>query len=714
MAFVVRKDLEFFRLEGEQSPTWVVRDPLTGDCFRLGAEEHFLLRAFQESRRHEQIVADFAARFDGRQLQPNELESLLSDWIRHRFVLTSRTGPRPASAGWSRALQWNPLAIRFRGWNPQQFLERTEPWVQFLFSRGFGVVSLLVMVAALLAALTEFRTITWELAELPRLFTPQLLLLAMGTLFLCRALHEFGHAFTCRRNGGACPEMGVMLLAFIPCLYCNVTDAWTFPRRSQRAAVSGAGIVVDLWVASVALLLWSLSGPGLFHSLCLLVAVTGSINSLLLNGNPLMRYDGYFLLSDFTGIPNLRAEAMQQSRRVLWRSLLGSRRQETATFSPALAAYGFASAIYLWLVIGLILYGIHLFLKPQRLEVVAVLLGCVVVPSMLFSAVVGMRREYAEESQLRGGSASRRTIAGIGLVCIGIALLFVPFPRWISGTGVLRPENAHLLVAPAAGVVRQMPGTGMAVQSGQTLVILDDVELELERRKLETRLQTASRREEAIFRKQTQLDDSAAAIQLSRELRLAINDQMTQLTKRREQLEMTAIREGTFLGLSAGKRNAAEESVSLISVPTLDGQPEGQAVSTGTSLGMVVDAETSELLLTIPEYWSGEVVIGQQVCVYVPELGGRYLRGEIVDLAASTSERFEKATTPDYEILQHYEQQQPGAESSSHLLATVQLTTDTPYPLTFFQICPSRIEVAPASLMTRMTQFFQRTFPSTI
>jgi len=708
MAFVVRKDLEFFRLEGEASPTWVVRDPLTGDCFRLGAEEHFLLRSFQESRRHDQIVADFAARFSGRQLQPDELDQLLSDWIRHRFVLTSRAVPCSTSKQRSRSLQWNPLAIRFRGWNPQQFLERTEPWVQFLFTRSFGIFSLVVMIAALLAALADFRAITWELAELPRLFTPQLFLLAMGTLFTCRALHEFGHAFTCRRNGGACPEMGVMLLAFIPCLYCNVTDAWTFPRRSQRAAVSGAGILVDLWVASVALLLWSISEPGLFHSLCLLVAVTGSINSLLLNGNPLMRYDGYFLLSDFTGIPNLRAEAMQQSRRVLWRTLLGPR-QSAAPFSPALAVYGFASTIYLWLVIGLILYGIHLFLKPHRLEVFAILLAGIVIPPMLFSTFWGMRREYAEESHLRGGSPSRKTIAGIGLAGIGVALLFAPFPRWISGTGVLRPENAQLLVASTPAVIRHMPMTGELVDSGETVIALDDAELDLERQQLETRLQTATTREEAIFRKQTQLDDSAAAIQLSRELRLAMKEQIKQTANRQNELNMVAVHKGVFVG-----PKASGDVASLISVPSLNGLSKGEAVSVGADLGMVVPPGNSELLVTIPEHWSREVVVGQQVCVYVPELGGRSLRGRIVEVAASTTDPFAGATTPDYEILQQYRQQQPGAETRSELLATVQLTTDTPYPLTFYQICPSRIEVAPASLLTRLTQFFQRTFPGTI
>ncbi|MCG6157006.1 hypothetical protein [Rubinisphaera margarita] len=709
MPFVVRKDLEFFRLEGETSPTWVVRDPLTGDCFRLGAEEHYLLRAFQESQNRHEIVESFAARFQGRVLQPAELESLFAEWVRHRFVLTSQPAARSATSGGSRAFRWNPLAIRFRGWNPQSFLEQTEPWVQVFFSRTFRAFSLLVMVAALLAALTEFRAITWELAELPRLFTPQLVLLAVGTLFVCRALHELGHAFSCRRHGGACPEMGVMLLAFVPCLYCNVTDAWTFPRRSQRAAVSGAGILVDLWIASIALLLWSVSEPGIFHSLCLLVAVTGSVNSLLLNGNPLMRYDGYFLLSDFTGIPNLRAESTHQSRRVLWRTLLGPRQKPVEEFSPGLAVYGFASTVYLWLIVGLILYGIHVLLQPFRLEVLAMLLGVIVIPPMLFGGWIGLRREYTQEVQLRHGSKFRRGTVGAGVAIAAVALLFVPFPRWIPGTGVLRPGSAQLLFAPAAGVVEQMPSSGKRVDSGDTLIVLDDPDSLLELQGLKRRLDVADRREEAIFRKQTQLDDAAAAIQLSRELRLAINQQIAQVKERQARLRMAADAEGTFVSLSGN-----DDFSPLIAVPALKGMPEGQAVSTGSVLGMVVQPEGAEVLLTIPEHWSREVSIGQQVCVYVPELGGRFMDGRITDLAASTSRPFEEATTPDYEILQRYQQQRPGAESSPHLLATVQLTSEADYPLTFFQICPSRIEVAPASLLTRTVQFFQRTFPGTI
>ena len=120
---------------------------------------------------------------------------------------------------------------------------------------------------------------------------------------------------TCIRLGGQCRELGLMLLVFTPCLYCEVSDAWTFPSKWQRIAVSAAGIIVEIVLAALAALVWCFSGPGLLHSLAFAVMVVCSVSTLLFNGNPLMRYDGYYVLADLLEVPNLA----EQSRAVVAR-----------------------------------------------------------------------------------------------------------------------------------------------------------------------------------------------------------------------------------------------------------------------------------------------------------------------------------------------------------------------------------------------------------
>ena len=127
------------------------------------------------------------------------------------------------------------------------------------------------------------------------------------SVVVAKTLHELGHALACRHFGGECHELGILLLVFLPCLYCNVSDAWMFDSRWRRVAVDVAGMYVELVLAAICTFLWWFSVPGWFNSVCFNLMIVCSLNTLLFNGNPLLRYDGYYLLSDLLEVPNLRA-----------------------------------------------------------------------------------------------------------------------------------------------------------------------------------------------------------------------------------------------------------------------------------------------------------------------------------------------------------------------------------------------------------------------
>ena len=122
-------------------------------------------------------------------------------------------------------------------------------------------------------------------------------------------MHEFGHGLSCKHFGGECHEIGVMLLVFTPCLYCNVSDSWMLPNKWHRAAIGAAGMYVELVLASIATFVWWFSQPGPFNYICLSVMFICSVSTVMFNANPLLRYDGYYILSDFLEIPNLRQKA---------------------------------------------------------------------------------------------------------------------------------------------------------------------------------------------------------------------------------------------------------------------------------------------------------------------------------------------------------------------------------------------------------------------
>ena len=150
------------------------------------------------------------------------------------------------------------------------------------------------------------------LAKIPsyqQFFTLQNAFLLWVTFVVTKVLHEFGHGFACKHYKGECHSMGVLLLLFTPCFYCDVTDSWMLKNKWQRMTIAAAGMYVELFLASIATFLWWNSSPGLFHHLCFSVMLISSVSTVIFNINPLLRYDGYYIMSDWLEIPNLRTKS---------------------------------------------------------------------------------------------------------------------------------------------------------------------------------------------------------------------------------------------------------------------------------------------------------------------------------------------------------------------------------------------------------------------
>ena len=152
-------------------------------------------------------------------------------------------------------------------------------------------------------------TIAARLPALSELAQPSRLPLWIAAIAGVKVLHELGHALACRHFGARPAEMGVLLLAGAPTLYCDVSDAWRLPSKWRRMAVSSAGMFVELFIAAVAAIVWWHAAPGLLAALCLSLIIVCSVGTVAVNLNPLLRYDGYYLLADWLETPNLAERA---------------------------------------------------------------------------------------------------------------------------------------------------------------------------------------------------------------------------------------------------------------------------------------------------------------------------------------------------------------------------------------------------------------------
>ncbi len=215
----------------------------------------------------------------------------------------------------------NPLAIRFPLFDPDQFLNRLVVYVRPLFSRvGMAIWTLTVGFAVLLA-LINYPSLSAAVGR-DMLEPENLLSLAILYTFV-KLIHEFAHAFAVKIWGGEVHEMGVTLLVMVPVPHVDATAAWAFRDKHKRVLVGAAGILAELFVAAIALFVWLAVEPGLVRDSALNIALIGSVSTLLFNANPLLRFDGYYMLQDFIEIPNLGTRSSRYYLYLIQRYLFG-------------------------------------------------------------------------------------------------------------------------------------------------------------------------------------------------------------------------------------------------------------------------------------------------------------------------------------------------------------------------------------------------------
>ncbi|MBM3838955.1 MAG: hypothetical protein FJ398_13505 [Verrucomicrobia bacterium] len=274
---------------------------------------------------------------------------------------------------------------------------------------------------------------------------PGNLLLLYAGIVLLKTLHEFGHAYFCRRFGGEVHVLGVMLMIFTPIPYMDATSSWGFRSRWQRILVGAAGMIVELFVAALATFVWANTGQGTLHSLAYNMMLAASVSTLVFNLNPLLRFDGYYMLSDLLEIPNLHQRALQQLKHVVERYGFGVEQSESPARTRGeagwLAAFGVASGIYRVFVFGAIL----LFVADRYL-LLGVLMAAFCVVSWIL-VPMGKLLSYLASSPRLARHRPRAVLATLGVFGFVLLLLnWVPMPSHFRAPGVLQADQSALIV----------------------------------------------------------------------------------------------------------------------------------------------------------------------------------------------------------------------------------------------------------------------------
>lgn len=371
--------------------------------------------------------------------------------------------------------KFNPLAVRFPLFDPDQFLNRFVVYIRPLFSRMGMVIWLLVVGLAILLALINYPSLA---AAVGRDMLEPDNLLALALLYTCvKFVHEFAHAFAVKIWGGEVHEMGITLLVMVPVPHVDATAAWAFRDKHKRVLVGAAGILAELFVAAIAFFIWLAVEPGFIRDTALNIAVIGSVSTLLFNANPLLRFDGYYMLQDFIEIPNLGTRSSRYYLYLVQRYLFGivqARSPQTAEGERFwFGWYAPAALVYRLIIIVVI----AIFLINEYL-VIGVALAAWAITTQVFMPVV---RGFVFLSKLSPQDNRRGRAVGVtaGLVMVLILVMgFVPVPLTTTADGVVWvPDQAQVFAETDGFVDHLIVSSGDEVSVGDALIQMRNPEL---------------------------------------------------------------------------------------------------------------------------------------------------------------------------------------------------------------------------------------------
>lgn len=492
----LRSDLEASRHVARGEVCYVLTDPLnfTSHRFsradyailiRLGAERP-LSEIFEELVNVGELYEEDSERFYGFVFSLHKIGFLNLPISDEKSLYNRHIAKRNAKR--SQAFK-SVLFFQIPLWQPDVFLTRTAQWARPFFSRAaFTTWLLLVGLAAWVVAhnWTEFT------APVGDIFRNENLPLLWISLIALKAAHEFGHAYATKLLGGHVPEMGLFMMVFTPCAYVDASAAWGFSRKRDRLIVNFAGMYVELLFAALAVLAWSVTPPGLWRSVLHNVVMLASVITIGFNINPLMRYDGYYALSDYLEIPNLRARSQAEGVRLLKRLTLGVKTTGEASggLRAFLVSFGAASALYkVTLVLGI---SATIAIK---FPAVGLVMGAAYMGSELWGI---LKRSVPYLWSAEETSAVRTWAVSLALLIVAglpIGLSALPVPSSVTTVGVLSAETDIVLRAETPGFVRKLSfAHGTNVARGEVLLQLDDPEVSTQLEAVEGRLAVAELR----------------------------------------------------------------------------------------------------------------------------------------------------------------------------------------------------------------------------
>lgn len=433
----------------------------------------------------------------------------------------------------------SPLAIRIPLFDPDRLFAVIAPWAAPFFSVFGFLLWLLIVATALFFALQHWDELSRNVLD--RVMSPQNLFLMWCLFPLIKLFHELGHGISAKLWGAEVHEMGIMLLVFTPVPYINVSTSAAFRQKFRRLVVAASGMMVELVIAAAALFLWITAEPGWVRNCAYNTLFIAGVSTLLFNSNPLIRFDGYYILSDLLEIPNLAQRSNAHIRYLVTRYAFGLTEQEPPVASNREKCWFLFYAPASWLYRLFIITGIGLFLAQKFLILGAVVTGWSLLSMLVLPLFKGIRFLLTHYS-LRSHRTRAILVSASTLAVFVLTVFYLPLPLRTLSEGVVWLPESSFVRGGTDGFVQEMAvPSGSRVSPGEILIRNEDPVLEKEEKV------SAARLEELMFQhREEQLRDRVQAALLEEEI-VQEQARRVRLEERMRDLNLVAGASGLFV-----------------------------------------------------------------------------------------------------------------------------------------------------------------------
>ncbi|MDG2223395.1 MAG: hemolysin D [Rubripirellula sp.] len=545
-----RPDLTANRQRYQGTGYWVVKEPIGLQYFRFHDEEFYILNMLDGHVSLQQIKDGFERRFAPQKITFGDLQQFIGMLHRSGLVISNSPGQGKALRERGRKKKnketmgkfANVFALRYRGFDPEKILNAILPWFGWMFTVPALICFALFFLSASLLLATQYDTVYAKLPTFQQFFAADRWLILAVTMGLVKVLHEFGHGLSCKKFGGECHEIGFMLLVFTPCLYCNVSDSWMLPNKWKRVWIGAAGIYVEMILASIAAYIWYFTEQGTtINDLCLNMMFLNVVSTVLVNGNPLLRFDGYYILMDALEIPNLRQKSTEVLKRWFQETCLGLELQDDP-FLPTRGRFMFglftiASVIYRWVVVFSICWFVIKVLEPYGLQAIGRMVAVIGFAGLVAQPFIQTWKFCRTPGRL---SKVKRTPLLITLgAAAGViaAVCLIPLPHHIDCAFEVRPSEAGAVYAGTSGRIEWTVDPQQPIAENERIAVLVNPDLEIRLAELQGQEEIAqvelnnlsyrSRNDVALV---AQLETQTELLKSIKELRAETEEEVGRLT----------------------------------------------------------------------------------------------------------------------------------------------------------------------------------------